>query len=121
MDESNDNQRTVLGKWALILFVGGLLVPFVIAAFCGGQGVHRHGHPALGFAVAAEILALVFGIIGRKSLYGRIGMIGAICVLGLVPVIGAVSIPLRMAWARHHQATMQWQQPPPTSRPVSAP
>ncbi len=88
MNDTNDNQRVGIGKWALVLFVIGLLVPLLIL----GRSQSHHGavKAAIGFGLIAEGLALLFGILGRKFLYGKIGMIGAIVVLGLVVVLVAV-------------------------------
>ena len=88
MNDIDDNQRVGIGKWALVLFVIGLLVPILILA--RSQSHHGAVKIAIGFGLIAEGLALVFGILGRKFLYGRIGMIGAIVVMGLVLVLVAV-------------------------------
>jgi hypothetical protein len=88
MNDTNDNQRVGIGKWALALFVIGLLVPIFVLA--RSESHHGAVKAAIGFGLMAEGLALLFGILGRKFLYGRIGMIGGIVVLGLVVVLMGV-------------------------------
>jgi len=96
MDDSSSNERLFLGKFALVLFVAGLLMPFLIAtvvlASCR-QAIF--GDPilavqlALGFGLIAEVLALVLGFFARRRISGQIGMVGAITVFVLIFVMVA--------------------------------
>lgn len=87
MDETKSEDR-IFGNLALRLLVAGLLLPFLIAMFAD-QNV------AMGFGVVAVLLALLFGIIGRKQKTGRVTVIVVSC-LGLLAIImGTVSISKR--------------------------
>ncbi len=96
MANSSGSERLFLGKIALILFVAGLLMPFLIATvilvssrdaifFRGGFA----GQLAVGFGFIAEVLALVVGFFARRRISGQIGMVGAITVFVLIFVIAA--------------------------------
>jgi len=96
MDDSTSNERLFLGKFALVLFVAGLLMPFLIATvilvssrdamfFRGAVAVQL----ALGFGLIAEVLALVLGFFARRRISGQIGMVGAITVFVLIFVMVA--------------------------------
>ncbi len=96
MANSSSSERLFLGKVALVLFVAGLLVPFLIvtavlvssrdAMFFRGA---LAGQLALGFGFIAEVLALVLGFFARRRISGQVGMVGAITVFVLIFVIAA--------------------------------
>jgi hypothetical protein len=98
MNESNHRERLFVARCSLVLFIGGLLVPFIIAVMVFAvSGRHLSedakniaGVLAVGFGSIAEILALICGIIGRRHLSGKIGMIGAIVVLVIAPALAIV-------------------------------
>ena len=100
MRDANDKQCARFGKLALRLFVLGLLVPFLIVALSIALPGMEFSKPTTGTAIRLtigigiiECLALVFGIIDRKSLYGKIGMIGAIVVLALAIIMAVAVFP----------------------------
>jgi hypothetical protein len=100
MSDSSSNERLFLGKLALLLFVAGLLMPFLIAAVILGSSrdaMFLRGpvaaQLALGFGLVAEILALVLGFLGRRCISGQMGMVGAITVFVLIFVmVGGVAL-----------------------------
>ena len=73
MGETDSGAR-LFGNLGLGLFVAGALMPFVL-------GSYGAGGPAAGFAVVAMLLALLFGILGRRSAGGKVALIGAGAVL----------------------------------------
>jgi hypothetical protein len=73
MEPSTEKETLFLGWLAIVLFVVGLLGYPVLLAL-------RADIPATLFLVAAELMALVFGVLGRKSLTGKIA-IGGVCLL----------------------------------------
>jgi hypothetical protein len=94
MDDSNSNERSFLGKFALVLFVAGLLMPFLIATVIlvsSRDAVLFRGpvaaQLALAFGFIAEVLALVIGFFARTRISGQIGMVGAITVFVLIFVM----------------------------------
>ena len=120
MSDIDDNQRVGIGKWSLTLFVVGLLLPLLAVA--RSQSHHPAVAIAIGVVLIAEGLALAFGILGRKHLYGRVGMIGAMVVMGVVVVLVAGALlrkggtcGLRTDMNVHHL------QPIPASKPSTAP
>lgn len=127
MNDIDDNQRVGIGKWSLTLFVVGLLLPLL--ALARSQSHHPAVAIAIGVVLIAEGLALAFGILGRKHLYGRVGMIGAMVVMGLVVVL---MVGAALVWCPHRNKTvvnehqkavmeMQNSQPIPASHPSTAP
>jgi hypothetical protein len=95
MNDANGNDRLFIARLALVLFVGGLLGPIVIATAWGKSDAAAL--TTAGLALIAEVLALFLGIVGRKHLAGRIGMFGAAVVLGLALLSAAVAL---LRWAR---------------------
>jgi len=81
MNETKSNDR-FFGNLALVLFVTGLLVPWIIALF--------NPEIAAGFGIVAELLALVFGIIGWKQKTGKVAAIGALVLV--VVAMAAVGV-----------------------------
>lgn len=98
MSEVNDNGKAFAGIFSAILFVTGLLGPFIMAAaiMCCAPDAKdlpkAAGVVLLGFGLVAEILALTFGIAGKGHMGGRIGMGGALVVLALV--LGTIAVKL---------------------------
>jgi 4-amino-4-deoxy-L-arabinose transferase-like glycosyltransferase len=91
MNESNDKERLFVARCSLVLFIAGLVVPFVIAGLV--VAVSRLSPSdteriaailAVGFGLIAEVLAVICGIFGRRHLSGKIGMIGAAVIVVLV-------------------------------------
>ena len=102
MNDSSSNERLFLGKFALVLFVAGLLMPFLIATVIlvsSREAIFFRGpvavQLALGFGLIAELLALVLGFLARRHISGRIAMVGAITVFVLIFVIvaGVAGVP----------------------------
>jgi len=93
MNDSGGNEHLFLGKFALVLFVAGLLMPFLIAPVvlvsCRDAifGQQVAAQLALGFGLIAEVLALVLGFFARRCISGQIGMVGAITVFVLIFVM----------------------------------
>ncbi len=75
MSETELNDK-LFGYLALGLFVAGLLVPFLIALFASED-------IAFGFGIVAEVLALVFGILGWRQKTGKVAVIGISALLVL--------------------------------------
>lgn len=103
MNDSGKKEHVFIARCAFVLFIAGLLVPFLIAtAVLAASG--RHGYaerPAtllpLGFAFVAQGLALPLGVIGRQRLSGRIATMGAITafVVALV-IVGGMILAFRL-------------------------
>lgn len=87
------NDKRILAYLALGLLVGGLLGPFVIALLGGGE-------LAVGFAVVAELLALVFGALSYSEMIGKI-----VTVMGVVLAVTAVATTAVLIPIREKQAT----------------
>ncbi len=97
MNDSNDNQRLLIARSSLVLFIMGLLVPILtmMAILHSGKYILINWggvpHPndrldtdsffAIGIGFLCEALALLLGITGRRHVSGRIGMVGSIIVL----------------------------------------
>ena|SRR5258707_9911508 len=86
------------GLWAARLFVLGLLGPFVIAlvliALQAIDGTFARGvQPGLvgvWFCFLSEILAFLFGVLGRKTVFGKVGLLGSSAVLAFFVLMGLV-------------------------------
>ena len=72
------SERVFVARCSLVLFIVGLLVPFAIARL-GAFLDYPAWAPILAFACSliAEIVGVIFGIIGRRYLSGKVGMIGS--------------------------------------------
>jgi uncharacterized protein YacL len=66
-----NTDKRILSITAFGLFVCGVIAPFFSRVF-GSDDV------AVIFAIIAMILALIFGILGRTFLLGKVAMIGAL-------------------------------------------
>jgi hypothetical protein len=74
-----------LGKWSIRLFAAGLLVPPLIALIVAVPNAFAPNPISSAFAatiavfwaVACELLAFIFGIVGRQTRHGKIGMYGS--------------------------------------------
>jgi hypothetical protein len=84
------------GLWAARLFVLGLLGPFGIALvlialqrIVGslGRGVEP-GLVGVWFCFLSQVLAVVFGVLGRKTVFGKIGLFGGVAVLAFFVLMG---------------------------------
>jgi hypothetical protein len=95
-----DNQRLFIAKWAFLLALGGVLVPLLIAMLTlvsygqrlAPETVQIIALLAIGFGCAAEILALVLGVVAWQQLLGKIaavasGVLIALAGLGLAAVV----------------------------------
>jgi hypothetical protein len=69
----HNNDKTFLARAALILFIAGITMPFIIAIFASES-------IAIGFGLVTEVLALILGVISWKHLFGKIVSIG-VCIL----------------------------------------
>jgi hypothetical protein len=101
MNDANDRERLFVARCSLVLFIAGLLVPLIIAGvgagFCGGAKTETAAFfSALGLGLIAGVLALVFGILGRRYLSGKIGMIGGALLLML-----ALLVVASLVWPRN--------------------
>jgi len=99
MNAANDRERLFIGRCALVLFIAGLLLPFIIGGLLltfGGMYLSLGTeivdfYLCLGFGFIAELLALALGIVGRRHLSGKVGMYGATVVCALaVTYVGAL-------------------------------
>jgi len=98
VDDHNDAERLFVGRCALLLFIGGLLVPFILAvlvlAGCGenlSPGAKNTAYGlSFGFGVVAELLALILGTIGRRNLSGRTAQLGVVVLLAASAVLSAL-------------------------------
>ena len=85
-DIATDKQASrVLSRSAFILFIVGVFLPLFRVAFRGVDITST----AIFIGVAAEILALVFGIMSRRSQLGKVAAIGAaiVCLIGGVNLV----------------------------------
>jgi O-antigen/teichoic acid export membrane protein len=96
MNGSNDNERLFIAKWALVLFILGLLAPLLIAALivalAGPRAEDTAAPLAVGFGFVCEVLAFVLGIVGRRHASGKIGMLGGVVVLVLAIAAATVAL-----------------------------
>jgi hypothetical protein len=71
---------------ALFLFVGGLLLPFVliVALTFASMSVDSAAPVAMGFGVLSELLGFALGLVGWRHVPGKVAAIGAGLVVGLV-------------------------------------
>ena len=94
MSVADDKERAFIAKFAFVLFIAGLLLPFAIAAgvlaSAGWQMLPAIENTAVslasGFGFIAEILALVLGIAAKRMAWGRAAIVGAAIaiVLGII-------------------------------------
>jgi hypothetical protein len=93
MNDPNERKHLFAAWCSLVVFIAGLLLPLLIAvvafALAGPKLSPRHTYVlACFFGMIAEVLALIFGNVGRQHLPGKIGMIGSsVLLLGGVLVI----------------------------------
>jgi hypothetical protein len=95
MAQQTGNSSVAAGLWAARLFVVGLLGPFIIAltimALQAFGALSRGVEPGLvgvWFCFLSEILAFVFGAVGRKTTFGKIGLFGSSAVLAVFVILG---------------------------------
>ena len=93
MNDAHEKSRLFIANCSLVLFIAGLLVPFIIAAlgllFDGPKETY---HLAFGFGVIAELLALLLGNAASQHLSGKVGKYGAMSIFGLVLVLFLASL-----------------------------
>jgi hypothetical protein len=88
MSATDDKDRAFIAKFAFVLFIAGLLLPFAIAAgVLASAGWPRWEMSpytenfvvslAFGFGFIAEILALTLGVVSRRTAWGRAAIVGA--------------------------------------------
>ncbi len=68
--------KTFLARTALVLFVVGLTIPFLIAIFASED-------IAMWFGAISELLALVLGILSWKHTFGKIATVGVSILIAL--------------------------------------
>jgi ABC-type transport system involved in multi-copper enzyme maturation permease subunit len=98
MNNDHDTERLFIGRCALMLFVGGLLIPFILVVLVLALGNPNLSSEtkytacglSLGFGLVAGVLALIFGIIGRRYLSGKTALVGVIVWLGAWLLVGAL-------------------------------
>ena len=90
MNDANDKDRLFIARCSLVLFIAGLLVPFIILVILALRETRLSAETkqtatilAFGFYATAQVLAVVLGFIGQRHLSGRIGMFGPIIVFVL--------------------------------------
>jgi ABC-type transport system involved in multi-copper enzyme maturation permease subunit len=96
MNNDHDTERLFIGRFALMLFVGGLLIPFILVVLVLALGSPNLSSEAKstayglisGFGLVAEVLALIFGIIGRRYLSGKTALVGVIVLVVSWIVLG---------------------------------
>jgi hypothetical protein len=81
-----DREHWFIARCSLVFFIAGLLVPLIIGVLLVSLGAYDviYFYTCLGLGFIAEVLALVFGIVGRRRLPGKVGMYGAIVVCALI-------------------------------------
>ena len=83
-DDRSDTQRIA---WvALILFVGGLLLPFFVypaLTQLAELPLQRAINISAAIGAICELLALLLGIVGRRHLPGKVAGIGSGVLIGL--------------------------------------
>ena len=91
MNDATDKDRLFIAKCSLVLFIVGLLVPFIILVILdfretelASETKQNIQNLAFGFCAIAEVLAVVLGFAGQRHLSGKIGMFGPIVVFVLV-------------------------------------
>jgi len=84
--DTGDGDHWFIARCSLVLFIAGLLVPFIIGVLLVSLGAYDviYFYTCLGLGFIAEVLALVLGIVGRRRLPGKVGMYGAIVVCALI-------------------------------------
>ena len=98
MDDHHDTERLFVGRCALILFIGGLLVPIILAVLVlttGGADLSSGARDtayglSFGVGLVAGLLALILGTIGRRQLSGKIAQIGVIVLRAAWLLMGVV-------------------------------
>ena len=110
MNVADDKERAFIAKFALVLFIAGLLLPFAIAAgvlASAGRPSHPQMSPAIentvvslasGFGFIAEILALVLGIAAKRLAWGRTAIVGAAITIALGVILTAARPFLFSGW-----------------------
>lgn len=80
------DQARAIAWLALSLFVAGVLLPFVIYPVCRFLGFAEQpaARVAAGFGAVCEVLALTFGVVGRRSLPGKLAAAGSGAIIALV-------------------------------------
>src|SRR5262249_31230226 len=87
-----------IGWLALVLFVGGFLLPFAVSPLLVSRLVElphqRAVNLSAGIAGVCELLALVLGVVGWRHPPGKVAGIGAGVLIGLV-LLATVAFVLR--------------------------
>jgi hypothetical protein len=91
MTENQEPQRESLAKIALLLALGGVLVPLLLSMLAlvlpglhlTDDQAHLFLYAAVGFGLIAEVFAVVLGVAGWEHLYGKVavGCAGAVLLL----------------------------------------
>jgi hypothetical protein len=92
MTDTHEQQSDSIARIALLLAIGGLLVPLVLAMLAfvmsgihlSDDQTHLFLYVSVGFGMIAEIFAVVLGIAGWEHLYGKVAVGCAITVLLLM-------------------------------------
>ena len=102
MTELNKRAR-VEGIFALIFFVLGLAWPYFLALYTWYSIIHAQHTPTANelaaplsykpYAGVFEVLAVILGILGWRSVCGKIGLIGG----ALLVVIAVIAIIMRIS------------------------
>lgn len=65
-----------LARTALILFIAGITIPFLIAIFASDE-------IAMGFGLVSEVLALILGALSWRHRLGKVTVVGVSVLLAL--------------------------------------
>ena len=100
MEDSKSPDR-LFGTGGLILLSVALLGPWIIAALPRGEG------PAIGFGLLAGVLALVFGLLGRRHKTGKVAVVLTGVVLGGAVLMAALAFFWYFAQTTTREKNMQ--------------
>jgi hypothetical protein len=77
------HDRRFLAKTALILFVSGLTIPFVISLVASET-------LAMGLGLTSEIIALILGVLSWKHPFGKIATIGVTSLVAMTIMLAGI-------------------------------
>ena len=101
MTDTQEHDRESIAKVALLLALGGVLVPLLLSMLAlilpgfhlTEDQAHLFLYVAVGFGLIAEIFAVVLGVAGWQHLYGKVAVGCAAAVLLLVVgVVGTFTL-----------------------------
>lgn len=95
------NSAIRFDRWSVALFYLGIFGPIALVTALQFRGTLRSqyfdpGPLGMWFCLSAECLAFAFGVLGRKTIGGKIGLLGSGVVLGFVALMAG------LWWSTHH-------------------